>query len=104
MVWCDTTRIKKFKGPLKSEGDLHAKDRGQGKWIADVAPGLYGRSARVEFSPTQHVYAKTAVLVEVMRASSQEMPKHRRAPVRIGESGARDVRTLSYRKAQRWMH
>ena len=29
MVWCDTTRIKNFKGPLKSEGDLHAKDGGR---------------------------------------------------------------------------
>ena len=70
---------------------------GQGKWIADVAPGLYGRSARVEFSPTQHEYAKTAVLVGEMRASSQEMPERKGASVRTGEPGAGAVKTRNFK-------
>ena len=52
----------------------------------------------MEFSPTQHVYAKTAVLVGEMRASSQEMPERKGAPVRTGGPGGRSCEDPEFQR------
>ena len=51
----------------------------------------------MEFIPTQHIHAKTAVLGGEMRTSSQEIPERKGAPVRTGGPGAGAVKTRNFK-------